>query len=211
MKRVILLVGVFLMLGTGRVGAQSLAQDIEQLVLDYQKLAEMKQMLTEMYTAYTVLHQGFEQVKSIAEGNFNLHKAFLDGLLAVSPIVRDYPKVKRIIDNEAELIKEYQSASTTLGQAGFSASEVDYFNGLYGNLLTSSLRNLDELAMILTDGELRMSDAERLSAIDRIDRDMTGQLSFLRVFNSRASILAGQMGVESNDINTMRGLNGIGN
>ena len=73
------------------------------------------------------------------------------------------------------------------------------------------MRNLDELAMVLSDGQLRMSDAERLSTIDRIDRDMTSQLVFLRGFDARAGILLGQMGVESNDINTMRSLNGIGN
>ena len=205
-----MLVIMVVLLAVERVGAQSLAQDIEQLALDYQKLATMRRTLTQMYTAYPELRQGFEQIKSIAAGNFNLHKAFLDALLVVSPIVRDYPKVTRIIDNEAALVTEYQSASKSLGGAGFGAGTLDYFNGLYGNLLTASLRNLEELAMVLTDGELRMSDAERLSAIDRIDRDMTSQLSFLCSFDSRAGILAGQMGVESNDINTMRGLNGIG-
>ena len=211
MKRIIVLIGFILLAEAGQIQAQSLAQDIEQLALDYQKLAEMKHMLSSMYTSYTELHQGFEQLKSIAEGNFNLHKAFLDGLLVVSPIVRDYPKVVRIIDNEAALVKEYRSESTVLGGVGFSSGTLDYFNSLYGNLLTSSLYNLEELAMVLTDGELRMSDAKRLSAIDRIDRDMTDQLGFLRSFNGRAGILAGQMGIEGNDIKVMRSLNGIGN
>jgi hypothetical protein len=209
MKRMVII--MVLVLGMGAVRAQSLAQDIQELALDYQKLATMKRTLTQMYNAYPELRQGFEQIKSIAQGNFNLHKAFLDALLVVSPIVRDYPKVVRIIDNEAALVSEYQSASKVLGGAGFSPATLAYFNGLYGNLLTGSLRNLDELAMVLTDGELRMSDAERLSTIDRIDRDMTSQLGTLRSFNARAGILAGQMGVESNDINTMRGLYGIGN
>jgi hypothetical protein len=209
MRRVVMV--IVILLAVGQVGAQSLAQDIQELALDYQKLATMKQTLTRMYNSYPELRQGFEQIKSIAQGNFNLHKAFLDALLVVSPIVRDYPKVVRIIDNEAALVKAYQTGSTVLGGAGFSPATLGYFNGLYGNLLTGSLRNLDELAMVLTDGELRMSDAERLSTIDRIDRDMTSQLSVLRGFNARAGILAGQMGVESNDINMMRGLYGIGN
>jgi hypothetical protein len=211
MKKRMTMLALLVGLVNGSLRAQSLAQDIEQLALDYQKLAEMKHTLSSMYKAYAELHQGFEQVKSIAEGNFNLHKAYLDGLLAVSPIVRDYPKVVRIIDNEAALVKEYQSESAVLGGAGFSSGTLDYFNSLYENLLTSSLYNLEELAIVLTDGELRMSDAERLSAIDRIDLNMTRQLGFLRSFNGRAGILAGQMSVERNDINTMRGLNGIGN
>lgn len=189
---------------------QTLAQDIQQLTLDYQKLAQLKQMLQNMYTAYAQIEQGYEQVKSIAAGNFNLHKAFLDALLAVSPVVREDLKVQRVIDNETELVKEYQAAKTWMGGSGrFTASELEYFNALYGGLLNGSLRNLDELAMILTAGELRMSDAGRLAAIDRIDHDMTDKLDFLRSLHNTGAIQAGQRALESNDIGAMKGLLGI--
>jgi hypothetical protein len=192
--------------------AQSLAQSIEQLTLDYEKLSEYKQILSDMYKAYTVVKQGFENIKRIAEGNFNLHQAFLDGLLAVSPVVQNYVKIANIINNEAELVKEYKAAAGYLNSGGrFSAAELNYFNTLYGNLLTGSVRNLDELAMVITAGTLRMSDAERLAAIDRIDKDMTGKLSFLRVFNNEAAIQAGQRGIEQNNILAMKGIFGIGN
>ncbi len=194
------------------VKCQSLADVIQQLTLDYQKLAEEKKMLNDMYTAYKVIEKGYENVRSIAEGNFNLHKAFLDALLLVSPTVQSYYKVTRIINNEAELVKEYQAAQHAFQSGGhFTAAELDYFSNLYGNLLNGSLDNLSELAMVLTAGELRMSDAERLAAIDRIDADMGGQLQFLRQFNNYAAIQAGQRGIEQNDQSVMQGLYGIGN
>ncbi len=194
------------------VKAQSLAQTIEQLTLDYEKLSEYKQILANMYSAYATIKQGYENVKSIAQGNFNLHQAFLDALLAVSPVVRDYVKVTNIINNEAELVKEYKAAQKYFNSGGhFSSAELDYFNTLYGNLLTGSLRNLDELAMVITAGTLRMSDAERLAAIDRIDKDMTDKLSFLRVFNNEAAIQAGQRGIDQNNISAMKGVYGLGN
>ena len=190
--------------------AQSLADDIQQLTMDYQKLSQLKQILSDMYKGYTVVKTGYDNIKSIAEGNFNLHKAFLDGLLAVSPIVRDYVKVASIVNNEIELVKEYQAAGSYFRANGhFTAAELDYLNTLYGNLLTGSLRNLDELAMVLTPGEMRMSDAERLAVIDRIDGDMTGKLSFLRSFNNNGAIQAGQRAIDQNNIGTMQSLYGI--
>lgn len=192
--------------------AQSLAQSIEQLTLDYEKLSEYKQILTDMYTGYTVVKQGYENVKSIAAGNFNLHQAFLDALLAVSPVVGNYVKVASIINNEAELVKEYKAAAAYFKSSGhFTAAELSYFNSVYASLLSGSLRNLDELAMVITPGTLRMSDAERLAAIDRIDKDMTDKLSTLRDFNNAAAIQAGQRGVDQNNITAMKGLYGIGN
>jgi len=206
-----------LLLGVGlaapvAVGAQSLAQDIEQLTLDYQKLAQFRKILSDMYTGYKIVSKGYNDIKNIAEGNFNLHQGFLDALLAVSPVVRDYVKVTNIINNEVELVKEYKAAQKYFNSGGhFSAAELDYFSTMYGNLLNGSLRNLDELAMVITAGQMRMSDAERLAAIDRIDKDMTDKLTFLRVFNNSGAIQAGQRGIDENNISAMKGLYGIGN
>jgi len=187
--------------------AQSLAQLIEQLELDYQKLAQLKQMLADMYTGYKKVYTGYEQVRAVAKGNFNLHKAFLDALLVVSPPVRDYVKVQRIIANEAALVNEYQSAkSYFVTSAHFGPAELDALTAIYSPLLDGSLRNLEELTDVLSDNTLRMSDAERLSAIDRIDRDMTGRLAMLQTLDNTSVIEAGQRGIEQNDIGIIRGL-----
>ena len=194
------------------VRAQSLAQTIQQLTLDYEKLSEYKQILSEMYTAYTQIRQGYEEIKGIAQGNFNLHSAFLDALLQVSPVVRNYVKITSIINNEAQLVKEYKAAAGFWRTEGhYAAAELDYFNSVYSNLLSASLRNLDELTMIVTAGSLRMNDAERLAAIDRIDTEMAQRLSFLRVFNNQAAIQAGQRGIDQNNISALKGLFGIAN
>jgi hypothetical protein len=190
--------------------AQSLADDISQLVMDYEKLAQEKKILSDMYEGYRIVSAGYSQIRSIAQGNFTLHQNFLNALLAVSPAVRNDYRVVNIIDNELELVKEYQAVQVYFGSGGhFTAAELSYFTTMYANLLNGSLRNLDELAMVMTPGELRMSDAERLSTIDRIDQDMTDKLSFLRVFNNEGAIQAGQRSVEQNDIGAMQGLWGI--
>src|ERR1700743_2341947 len=91
--------------------AQTVADCIQQLVLDYQKLASLKNILGQMYTGYSVLTKGYGAVKDVAQGNFSLHEAFLDGLYIVSPTVRKYPRVTDIINYQAALISEYKSAS----------------------------------------------------------------------------------------------------
>src|SRR5437879_1265686 len=80
--------------------AQSIAQDLEQLSLDYRKLAGLKSILKQMYTGYAMLNKGYKAVKEVSQGNFSLHEAFLDGLLIVSPAVRKYPRVADIINDQ---------------------------------------------------------------------------------------------------------------
>lgn len=185
---------------------QTLADDIKQLILDYEKLAQEKQILSDMYTGYALVKQGYEQIKGVAEGNFHLHQGFLNALLAVSPAVRNYYKVSQIINNEGELVRQYRSAQHYFSAGGtYSAGELVYLNNLYAVLLSASLSNLDELAMVMTDGDLRMSDAERLSAVDRIDKEMSDRLAFIKTFNSLSAIEAGQRGIISNDSRALLG------
>lgn len=191
--------------------AQSVADNIEQLLLDVQKLSQLKQILAEMRQGYTIVKNGYEDIKRLSQGTFSLHKAFLDGLLAVSPAVSSYAKVADIISKEARLVKDCQEANRYFQNSGrFTAQELGTFSSTYGNLLQRGLKHINELSMVITGGALRMSDAERLSAIDRIDGDMTGQLSFLHTFNNNAALQAAQRGQAAQDAATVRALYGIG-
>jgi len=192
------------------VKAQSIAQDIEQLTLDYQKLAQMKSILKEMYKGYQVVSTGYNDVKNVTQGNFNLHQAFLNGLLAVSPAVRNYKRIADIINNQAEIIKEYKEAYAIFKKdPNFNFDELNYISGVYNNLIYESVKNLDALTMVITAGKLRMSDDERLKAIDKIADDTGEKLSFLRAFNNDTQIQALQRAKERNDLQTVQQLYGV--
>lgn len=187
--RLVLLLGLFCSSAQIHlVSAQS--AEVQQLILNLEKLSQLKSILSNMKKGYEVVSKGYSRIKDISEGNYKLHEAFLDGLLAVNPEVRKYKKVPDIIRYQGQILSEYKSAFSRLRNGGrFSPQEIDYYAKVYGNLLDRSLENLDELAMILTSGELRMSDQERIEAIDRLYCDMQAKRSFLRGFNSRALTL----------------------
>jgi hypothetical protein len=190
---------------THKASAQSTAQDMQQLILDIEKLTQLKAILTDMKTGYTILTQGYQQVKSISEGNFNLHSAFLNSLATVSPEVRKYVRIADIITYQEEIVTEYKSAYHSFSSGGhFSVQELLYLNNVYAQLLNQSLNNLTTLANILTAGSLRMSDAERLQAIDHLYSDTQNKLTFLRNFDNEAEILALQRQKEQNDVNTLQ-------
>lgn len=212
MKKTIVLIGVLICCEVNGARAQSIAQLTEQLALDIQKLAQLKDILSDLYKGYEIIDKGYTNIKNIVSGNFDLHKAFLDGLLAVSPSIKNYEKVEEIINAQAEIIREYSSAERQFrGSGAFSGKELDYISSVYGNLLSLSLKDLDELTRVMTASELRMSDYERLSAIDRIGQSMDEKLAFLRSFNSNTSVQALQRQRELNDIGTVRNLYGIKN
>lgn len=207
MKKIIFIL-CMAMMSALKLSAQS--QEVQQLLLNVEKLAQLKQLLSDMKKGYQVVSTGYNSIKDLSEGNFSLHKTFLDGLMQVNPSIRKYQRVKQIIDYQIILVKEYKSAFNRFKQQKvFSSAELDYMGKVYGNLFKQSLHNIDELTAVVTANKLRMSDDERLKAIDRIYLDMQDKLMFLRSFNHSTSILGSQRDREKREIDAMKGVYGI--
>lgn len=211
MKRKLLLIVMILgVLFPCRVAAQS--QEMQQLVLNIEKLAQFKQILADMKKGYQILNGGYTIVKDLSKGNFSLHETFLDALMQVSPTVRKYKRVGDIIKYQVLLVKEYKAAFNRFRNSGnFNADEIAYFEEVYSKLFKESIRNLDELTTVISANTLRMSDDERLAAIDKVYADMQDKLSFLRNFNNNTSVLAIQRTKERNDVNALRSIYKVNN
>lgn len=172
------------------VKANAQSHETQQLLLNVEKLGQLKNILRDMKRGYQVLSGGYNAVKNIAQGNFSLHEVFLDGLMVVSPEVRKYRRVAEIVEQQQYMVRAYKSAFSRFGAASiFSVAEMAYIEWVYGQLFSRSLDNLEELAMVITSSKLRMNDEERLSAIDRIFGDMQQKVLFLRDFNEKTTAL----------------------
>lgn len=183
------------------------AQEALQLALNIQKLLQLRKILQNMYEGYKILTNGYNRVRDIAQGNFSIHEIFLDGLMQVNPSIRKYRRVADIIDYQLKLVKEYKDAMRDFRTSGhFSDEELEYLLQTYEKLIDKSLASLDALVTVITSNKLRMSDADRLSTIDRIYTDVSGQLSFLRYFNNETRLLRVNRGADENETKELRRL-----
>jgi len=199
---------LFIILGSTTSGSVS-AQTAEatQLLLNYEKLLALEEILDNMYKGYKILTYGYNAIRDISEGNFKLHKVFLDGLYAVSPAVQKYKRIPLIIQYQQLLIRESKRAFDRFSNdPNLTAREIRYLANVYEFIFKQSLHNLDELLMVITANKVRMNDEERLKTIDRIYDDMESKLAFLRNFNSGTQSLAMQRARERHDVNTLQKL-----
>jgi DNA repair ATPase RecN len=186
------------------------SDEAEQLLLNWEKLAQFKKILQNMYDGYKILHKGYSAVKDISEGNFNLHRTFLDRLFQVNPAVKKYNRISGIINYQLRIVKEYKAAFNEFKQdKQFTIEEIDYLGKVYRNLFEQSLKSLDELSIVITSGRLRMSDDERFQAIDKIYSSVEDQYSFLKDFNGNTAMLALQRKSEQAEIKMSRRINGL--
>lgn len=172
-------------------GVSAQSAEAQQLLLNVEKLSQLKNILRDMKKGYTIVSTGYTTVKNISQGNFSLHEVFIDGLSMVSPEVKRYKRIAEIISVQQSLSSAYRSAFRRFSVSGlFSPGELEYFSRVYAQLFSSSLQNLDELLMVITSSQLRMNDEQRLRAIDRIHENVRDKVLFLQDFNEQANLLS---------------------
>ncbi|HVU95491.1 MAG TPA: hypothetical protein VHE34_09715 [Puia sp.] len=199
-------------LGCGCLNArsQSILELTEQLAIDGEQLAAMRSTLQELVQGYNELKNGFTQIRDIARDNFHLHKTFLDALWVLSPMVRGDPRMGTIVHNASRIMNGYRSGGALVAtNPVFSGPELDYINGTLSTLLTHCNQDLEELAMVSADNELRMSDAERLQTLGRIDTRLKAELVFSQEFNNTLAVEAARRQKEAGDLNTLKRLYGL--
>jgi hypothetical protein len=109
-----------------------------------------------------------------------------------------------------QIVRLYRSAFNQFkADNNFTPKEIEYIGKVYHNLFDETVKNLDELAMVITAGKLRMSDDERLKAIDRIYASVEDQFSFLQDFNTSTSYLSLQRQSEKTEVEMSKRLRGF--
>jgi hypothetical protein len=208
MKIIVIVLYIAFSLMHLKVNAQS--AEVQQLLLNVEKLEQFKKILSNMKKGYEIVSNGYNTIKDISKGDFNMHDAFLNALLQVSPTVKKYKRVVDIMTCQTQIIKEYKLASRRFNSSHlFNSSELNYMSSVYNNLIGKSIQNLNELAIVITAGKLRMSDDERIIAIDRVYNEVADKLVFLRSFNNETNVLAVQRGREMVDTKVSKKLNGL--
>ena len=190
--------------------ANAQSAEAQQLLLNVEKLSQLKSILKNMYKGYEVVSKGYNAIQDISKGNFNIHQIFLDELMNVSPVVKKYKRVVDIVQCQLQIVTEYKTSLSRFKTSDlFNTSEMNYMVEVNKNLLNISLRNLNELALVITARQLRMTDDERILAIDRIYDNISDQPTFLRSFNNENAALALQRKMELQELKVSQKLNGL--
>lgn len=190
---------------------QSCAQstEMQQLLLDWQKLQQLKSILQDMYKGYLLASQGYQEISNLSKGNFNLHKSFLDGLLLINPALQQDQKIPQILQDQQEFLQAYQQTyHRILEDPDFTQPELSYVSGVYRRLCREGSDDLDELTGILTPGALRMEDGQRMRLLDKIAANTADRLAFIRFFNQNLLLDGLENARQKNETATLRNLYG---
>jgi hypothetical protein len=140
----------------------------------------------------------------------DLYSEYYQELSQVKQVIADYDKVKQIISLQTSIISEYNSAYAKFKQdTHFTSSEITYMYNVYSGILDESLKNVDQVLLVVNAFVTQMSDAGRMNIINNAAANMQKNYNDLKQFNNQNILLSLQRAADNNDLQTIKNLYGL--
>lgn len=140
----------------------------------------------------------------------DLYKDYYEELQKVKSIITYYQRIKEISAKQTRLIEEYEKAWNLFKRdEHFKVSELEYMEKVYDGILGESMKNIDQIFLIIESFTTLMSDLKRLEIINAAADQIDSNYDDLRLFNQQNVLLSLQRAKTDADVNKVKQFYGI--
>ena len=179
------------------------------------KIQRLQNKTVWLQNAQKVLENKMSQLKLTeisdwANKQKDLYANYFDELWKVKNVISNYQLVKGIIGKQIQIVIEYHKAfSLSKQDKNFTTKELDYMQSVYTGILDESLKNIEQVQLVIRAFATQMSDAKRLEIIHTAGNQIDQNIADLRQFNQQNIIVSLQRSKEKNNIDVVKALYGI--
>jgi hypothetical protein len=139
-----------------------------------------------------------------------LYDDYFQELRKVKNVLTTYQEVKDMVQRQKTLFSEYNTAWGLLrNDKHFTSQELQNMQTVYSNILDESLRNIEQLNMVVTSFSTQMSDGKRLELIHSANKNIDRNVSDLRGFTNHNIGLSLSRARDDKDAQQLKNLYGI--
>ena len=151
-----------------------------------------------------------DDISDWVEKQRKLYADYFEELRKVKTALTYYQRVRDIINQQAQVVREYQAAWALFKQdRHFTADERDYMFDVYSGMMDESVKNIDGLFLVINAFATQMSDAKRLEIIDGVAGRVEQTLMDVKQFNEENKMISLQRATEQGDIDYVKKLYGL--
>lgn len=151
-----------------------------------------------------------DEISEWTEKQRYLYKEYYQELMKVKSIITYYQRIKDITKKQGRLVEEYEKAWHLFQKdKHFSTDELDYMQKVYSGILEESLKNIDQIFLILDSFKTQMSDLKRLEIINAAADQIDSNYDDLVLFNKQNVVLSLQRAKTGNDADAVKKFYGI--
>jgi len=151
-----------------------------------------------------------DEITGWVEKQKKLYKDYYEELKKVKDVISYYQRIKDIIQKQVRLVNEYQRAWGLFKQdTHFTSRELDYMYKVYTGIMDESIKNIDQIFLVINSFQTQMSDAKRLEIINTAADQVEANYYDLTKFNQQNVILSLQRSKSQNDVDVVKKLYGL--
>lgn len=151
-----------------------------------------------------------DEISDWTQKQKELYRNYYEELAKVKSIITYYQRIKDISAKQIRLVDEYERTWNLFQKdAHFNSSELDYMQSVYSGILDESLKNIDQIFLVLDSFTTQMSDAKRLEIINAAADQIDANYDDLTLFNRQNILLSLQRAKTEHDIKSVKQFYGI--
>lgn len=152
------------------------------------------------------------EIADWTERQRELYSGYYEELQKVKAVIAYYQRIREITLMQAQIVTEYKQAYGNFRQdEHFTLQEIGYMGKVYSGILEQSVKNLDQLLLVVNSFRTQMSDAKRLELIGQAADRIEENYRDLRRFNASNVMLSYARAKSVEDAKQIQLLYGIAN
>lgn len=138
------------------------------------------------------------------------YRKYYEELSKVKEIISTYQRIKDILGKQKDMVREYGRVWELLkNDKHFTAAELEYMASVYEGLLKQSVKNTDQIALVIKAMTTKMADAKRLELIHQAADELERNYDDLKLFNQQNMLLSLQRAKTEQDAKAVKNLYGL--
>ncbi|SEN05695.1 hypothetical protein SAMN05192574_102319 [Mucilaginibacter gossypiicola] len=162
------------------------------------QIAAYRMFESELKQGYNVIRHGLGGIRDINAAELNAHSSYYQSLVQVNSAVKNDPRLAGMLQWQRDI-----NGSFNQPVKGLTGDEQTYWANVKAAVLKGCNDDLTNLQHLMQEGDLQMTDDERLQGLAKIHASMLEKYEFTRRFIAAARLLVAQRQHEINDTQTL--------
>ncbi len=150
------------------------------------------------------------EIAEWTEKHRKLYQDYYEELWKVKNTIAAYKRVRQLMDQQVKIVDEYRRCWNIVQKDDhFTIEELEYMGKVYLGIMEESVKNLDQVLLVINSFKTQMSDGKRLEIIERAADEIDQNYSDLKQFNTQNMLLSLNRAKDANEIDVVKKLYGL--
>jgi len=150
------------------------------------------------------------EISDWTERQKELYSKYYTDLWKVKAAISYYQRIKDVTAKQIFLVEQYKKAWSVAQQdKNFTAKEISYMYNVYSGILNESVKNLDQILLVINSFKTQMTDAQRLVLINEAANRIDENYADLVQFNSQNILMSIQRSKGQKEVQDVQKLYGL--